>query len=107
MAAPPPYPRPVRPSGFSPRFTLSLFYVAALVIGFCLLFALPELLAGARELPPGTGDLTPEELARAREIARSALQGRLPYALAAALATFGLLVWRRWLPGVRAKSSDL
>jgi hypothetical protein len=26
--------------------------------------------------------------------------GRLHYALAAALATFGVLVWRGWLPGV-------
>jgi hypothetical protein len=95
--------RPARPPTFSPRFTLSLFYVAALVIVFGLLFALPDLLAGARALPPGPDELTPEELARARDIARNALQGRVFYALAAALATFGLLVWRGWLPGVGAR----
>jgi hypothetical protein len=77
--------------------------VAAFVIVYGLLFALPDLLAGARELPPGSGELTPEELARARDIARNALQGRVFYALAAALATFGLLVWRGWLPGVGAR----
>lgn len=95
--------RPPRPPGFSPRFTLSLFYVAALLIVYGLLFALPDLLAGARSLPPGAGELAPEELARAQEIAREALQGRVPYAFAAALATFGLLVWRGWLPGVRSR----
>jgi hypothetical protein len=99
--APPPFRRPPRPASFSPRFTLSLFYVAALVIAYGLLLALPDLLAGARALPPGPAELTPEELAQAREIARRAVAGRVPWAVAAALATFGLLVWRGWLPGVR------
>ena len=38
--------------------------------------------------------LEPEELAQAREIARNALAGRVPYAVGAALASFGLVVWR-------------
>lgn len=71
------------------------------MIAFGLLLALPDLLAGARALPPGGAELSPEELAQAREIARRAVAGRLPYAVAAALASFGLLVWRGWLPGVR------
>ena len=70
------------------------------MIAYGLLFALPDLLAGARALPPGPAELAPEELAQAREIARNALAGRVPYAVGAALATFGLLVWRGWLPGV-------
>lgn len=104
MASPPPLPRPPRPArppGFSPRFTLSLFYVFALVVAWGLAFALPDLLAAARALPPGPEELTPEELAKAREVARSALAGKVLYVLAAALASFGLLVWRGWLPGVR------
>jgi hypothetical protein len=93
-----------RPPGFSPRFTLSLFYVAALVVGYALVLALPDLVAGARSLPPGSAELTPAELARAQEIAHGAVTGRLHYALGAALATFGLLVWRGWLPGVGSRS---
>ena len=96
-------PRRLRPRGFSPTFTLSLFYVAALSIVYALGLALPDLLAGARALPPGPAELTPAELAQARELARAAVTGRLHYALAAALATFGGLVWLRWLPGVRRR----
>jgi hypothetical protein len=70
-------------------------------VAFGLAFALPDLLAAARALPPGPDELTPEELAHAREIARAALAGKVPYAIASALLTFGLLVWRGWLPGIR------
>lgn len=104
-APPGPVLPPLRPRqrGFSPTFTLSIVYVAALWIVFSLLLALPDLLAGARALPPGPAELTPAELAQAREIARAAVSGRLHYALAAALATFGALVWLNWLPGVRRR----
>jgi hypothetical protein len=101
VAAPSPVRRRPRPPPFRPRFTLALFYVFALVLAWGLAFALPDLLAAARDLPPGPAELTPEELAQAREVAREALAGRVHSAVAAALVTFGVLAWRGWLPGLR------
>jgi hypothetical protein len=90
-----------RPAPFRPRATLTLFYFAALVVFYGLLFALPALVTAFQQLPPAAGELTPEELATAREVARSALAGRLPWVLAAAFLTLGLAVWRGVLPGLR------
>jgi len=98
-------PRRPRTPPYRPRFTLALLYVFGLVVAWGLAFALPDLLAAARELPPGPAELTPQELAHAREIAREALAGRVHYAVAAALVTFGLLVWRGWLPGLRERGA--
>ena len=93
---------PDRRATLRPRFTLLLVYVAGLFLFYAMLFALPDLLAGLRELPPGTGPLPPEELERARQIAQHALAGgRVLIALLAALATTGLGIWRKALPGVR------
>ena len=93
---------PDRRATLRPRFTLLLFYVAGLFLLYALLFALPDLLAGLRELPPGTGPVPPEELERAAQIAQHALGGgRVLIALLAALATAGLGIWRNALPGVR------
>lgn len=78
-----------------------LFYFAGLVLLFGLVFALPDLLAAFRALPPGEGELTPAELERARETARDALSGRVPLVVACALVTLGLGVWRGLLPGLR------
>jgi hypothetical protein len=105
VASPPPTLPPRRPRGepFTPRATLSLFYLAALVVLFGLLFALPDLLAAAREIPAGEGELSPEELARAREVARSALAGRIPWVLAASFVTLALAIWRGLLPGLRRR----
>ncbi len=80
-----------------------LFYFALFVVLYGLLFALPDLLAAARELPPGPAELTPEERARAEEVARRALSGRVPWIVAAAVATLGLAVWRGALPGLRRR----
>ena len=101
-SSPPPYPRR-RPPGaaFSPRFTLLLLYFFALVVLFGLLFALPALVDAYRELPPGTGELTPEELARARETARTALAGKVPWTIVAAVATLAVGLWRNVLPGLK------
>ena len=101
MGAPPPYPRRPRAPSFSPRYTLMLFYFAALVILFGLLFALPDLLAAFRALPPGSGELTPEELARAQETARGALAGRVPLVIGCAFVALALAAWRGVLPGLR------
>ena len=93
---------PSRAQPFRPRFTLVLFYVAGFFLLYAMLFALPDLLAGARSLPPGPEELTPEEMAKAQEIAREALSGgKVFIALVAALATVGLGIWRNVLPGVR------
>jgi hypothetical protein len=91
------------PTRFRPNFLLVLFYVGALGMAFALAFALPALVHGAAELPPGpAGRLSTEELALAREIARDALDGRrLAAAFLAAAACVGLGIWTRRLPGFR------
>ena len=87
---------------FRPRFTLTLLYLAFFFFLFGILLALPDLLEGARGLGPGPEDLTPEELERARDIARDALQGgRLMVALALATVATGLGAYARVLPGLR------
>jgi hypothetical protein len=101
VAGPPPYPRPPRGPAFSPRYTLLLLYFAVFVVGFGLLFALPSLLEAYRALPQGSGELTPEELARAREAARTALEGRVPLVVGCALVTLGFALWGGVLPGLR------
>ncbi len=87
---------------FRPRFTLSLLYLAFFFLFFGMIFALPDLLAGARDLGPGPEELTPEELDRARETGRQALRGgRLLVALALAAIATGLGSYARVLPGLR------
>lgn len=87
---------------FRPRFTLVLFYVAGFFLLYAMLFALPDLLAGARALGPGPEELTPDEMARAREIGRQAMGGgKVLIALVASVATVGIGVWRNALPGLR------
>jgi hypothetical protein len=92
---------PSRSLNFRPRFTLMLLYLAGFYVFYALLLALPDLLAGFRELGPGPEQLTPEELARAKGIAQQAIGGKTVFALLAALATVGLGTWRRLLPGMR------
>jgi ABC-type Fe3+ transport system permease subunit len=100
-SSPPPYPRRSSRPTFSPRYTLLLLYFFALVMLFCLLFALPALVEAYRSLPPGTGALTPAELETARETARTALSGRIYYAVAAAAVTLGVALWSNAVPGLR------
>ena len=95
-------PRRTRQPVFRPRFTLTLLYLAFFFFLFGMIFALPDLLEAARDLGPGPEELTPEELARARETARNALQGgRLMVALALAVIATGLGAYARVLPGLR------
>jgi len=99
---PPEPPLPRRSAPFRPRFTIVLLYVAAFFLLYALLLALPDLIAGARELGPGPEELTPEEMARAQEVGRQAMAGgKVLIALVASLATVGLGIWRDVLPGVR------
>ncbi|MGH7288330.1 MAG: hypothetical protein ACREI8_09970 [Myxococcota bacterium] len=99
----PPEPRlPRRSTVFKPRFTIVLLYVAGFFLLYAMLFALPDLVAGARELGPGPEELTSEEMARAQQIASNALAGgKVLIALVASLATVGIGIWRDVLPGVR------
>jgi hypothetical protein len=91
-----------RPVTFRPRFMVTILYVAAFTMLFGLALALPDLVRGAMELPPGPRELSEEELAEAREIAREALGGgRVLVALAAAVVTVGLGAYARVLPGLR------
>jgi len=96
-----PSPRSRQPV-FRPRFTLTLLYLAFFFLLFGMVFALPDLLEGARNLGPGPEELSPEELARARDTARDALRGgRLLVALALAVIATGLGSYARILPGLR------
>ena len=91
-------PRPV----FRPRFTLTLLYLAFFFLVFGMIFALPDLLEGARNLGPGPEELTHEEIAQARNTAREALRGgRLFVALGLAVIATGLGSYARLLPGLR------
>jgi len=93
---------PSRGAAFRPRFTLTLVYLLGFFLLYAMAFALPDLIAGAGELGPGPGELSPEEEARARDIARTALGGgRLLIAVGASILTVGFALWRRVLPGVR------
>lgn len=85
---------------FRPHFTLVLLYVAGFFLLFCLLLALPDLIEGARGLPPGSGALTPEDRAQAERIVRGALRGRIHWALTAAIVVVGAGAWTGRLPGL-------
>jgi hypothetical protein len=93
---------PSRPLPFRPSFTLLLLYVAGFFLFYAMLFALPGLISELRQLPPSTAPFTPEELERAKQVSQQALSGgKVLLSLLAALATAGLGVWRKVLPGVR------
>ncbi|MEN8162140.1 MAG: hypothetical protein ABFS41_18870 [Myxococcota bacterium] len=92
---------PSRGAPFRPRFTLTIVYLIAFFLLYALAFALPDLIAGAGELGPGPAELTPEEQARATEIARNALGGgRILIAVVASVLTVGFALWRRLRPGL-------
>jgi len=87
-----------RPAGaaFRLRYTLTVLYLSAFVMLYCLAIAVPAMLAVLREVPPG-----PEQQAAAHEAVRAAVAPRLLVALAAAVLTTGLGAWTRILPGLR------
>ena len=90
-----------RTAPFRPAFTLLLFWFALFFFAFALLALLPDLVAAFRTLPPGEGPLTPEELARARDVASRGIAGRLGWVFGLAALATGSLAWSGWLPGVR------
>ena len=94
-----PEPRRSRPPTFQPRFTLSLLYLFGFFLLYCLLFVAPDLYEVMQNVPTG-----PEQQQAAQEAARQAIRPRLPYALAAALATTVVAGRAGWLPGLRRPS---
>ena len=94
-----------RPSSvtFRPQFTLLVLYFFAFFVFFCFVLALPDLIAGARALPPSSGPLTDAEREAAARIAAEALRGKLPLAFAATVAAIALGAWTRALPGLRRR----
>ena len=83
-----------RAPAFEPRFTLGLLYLIAFFVVYCFAIAAGPLLEILSSGAPG-----PEQEARAAEVMREALRGRLLVALALALVTTGALGWLGWLPG--------
>jgi len=97
-ARPPPR-RSRTDSGFRPEFTLYLVYFFAFFLFFALLLVLPALLEGLRTMPPAT--TIEQERAAGAEIARTAIAGRLPWALLASLVALGIGGYAGALPGLR------
>lgn len=85
-----------RPPPFQPRFTLSLFYLAAFFVLYCLVLVSPALLEVLRTVPHG-----PDQQQAATEAARQAIRGKLLFALLAALASVAIGGRTGWLPGMR------
>jgi hypothetical protein len=80
-----------------------VLYFLAFFVFFCFVLALPDLVEGARALPPGSGPLTDAEREQGARIAAEALRGKLPLALAATIAALALGIWTRALPGLRRR----
>ena len=93
-----PYYRPIRNSGFQPRFTLSLFYLFGLFFLFALVLVIPELIYTYQHLPPGTEE---EHLETARDVAKDIVRPRLWFAIAAAVFTTAIGLYFNVLPGLR------
>ena len=100
--SPPLRPRPSS-AAFRPQFTLLVLYFFLFFVFFCFVLALPDLVAGARALPPSSGPLTDAEREAGARIAAAALRGKLPLALAATVAALALGAWTRALPGLRRR----
>lgn len=90
--------RAQRSPGFQPRVTLGILYVAAFFLAWSLLLVAPELWRVLETVPPGP---TQQEIAS--RVAREAVRARFGVALAAALATTGLGIYMRALPGMRER----
>ena len=86
---------------FRPRFMLVVLYLMGFMFLFGMICMGPDLVEAARQLPPGDGPLTEEELAQAREVARQALTGRLHLVFGAAFVVTALGAYARRLPGLR------
>lgn len=97
----PPIRRRTSTPAFRPEFTLFVIYFFGFFLFFSLLLALPDLLEGLRSLPPSAS--IEEERAAGARIAKRAVEGRLSWALLAALAALGLGAYTKTLPGLRSR----
>jgi hypothetical protein len=79
-----------------PRFTIGLLYLFGFFFLYCFALVTPALWEVLRTLPPG-----PEQQSAAAQAAQQAVQPRLPIALAAAILTTAIGIWKRLLPGAR------
>ena len=101
MSAPPTDPSPRRrvSTTFTPRFTLSLFYLFGFFFLFALLLVVPALVEAFQQLP---AESTPQDLEIASEVARETLRPRLGIAVAGSLLATALGAYTNSLPGMRA-----
>ena len=102
MASPGPVRR--RPVSFRPRFTLMILYFAFFFVFLSLLLILPDLVGVIREPDVGASGAqpSPEEIqARASEVARRAMQGKVLPAFGLSVVVTGVLTWYGRLPGMR------
>jgi hypothetical protein len=76
-----------------------LLYFFLFFVFFALLLALPDLVEALRTTPPAT--TIEEERAAGARIARAALEGKLPWALLAAIAGLAAGAWAQVLPGLK------
>ena len=91
-----PAPRPRHSPTMRPRFTLALLYFFAFFFGFCLLIVAPELWHVFQNVPVG-----PEQEEAAKRLAQEAIQPRLHFAAALAIAATGAGMYYEMLPGMR------
>lgn len=98
-AMPKALPLPRRPRAtLYPRFTLSLLYLFGFFLLYCLILVAPALFEVAATVPPG-----PEQQRVAEQVAKEAVQPKLWLAMVAAVATTGLGIYARALPGLRGR----
>lgn len=86
------------PATFTPRFTLSLLYLAVFFLGFSLLVVAPELAAFEAPADPEQAEAVQAEI---RETIRRVYAPRMPFAFGLAVIALFVCAWRGWLPGIR------
>lgn len=92
-----------RPPTFQPRFLAGMIYLVLFFLLYAGIAILPAMLEALGSLPPGPGELRPEEMEAARTVAREAASRTvLAIAFAGSLLTTVIGSYYRVLPGLRA-----
>jgi hypothetical protein len=76
-----------------------MIYFFVFFVFFALVLAFPDLIAAMRDLPPAT--TIEAERAAGAQVARTALEGKLGWALLAALTALAIGGWTQVLPGLK------